>query len=93
LYLRGPNGSTTTKEVKGKQKMRNPRPPRNVLALICAGALLASPVASRAADTGSSNEWQYGATIYRHIPWDFESSSRMDNINFSGPLLAATFRF
>jgi hypothetical protein len=25
---------------------------------------------------------------YRHIDWQFDSSSRLDNMNFSGPLLA-----
>jgi len=27
------------------------------------------------------------------MEWDFESGSRLDNINFSGPLLAAKLRF
>jgi len=37
--------------------------------------------------------WGDVSLVYRHIEWDFESSSQLDNINFSGPLLAATFRF
>jgi hypothetical protein len=31
--------------------------------------------------------------VYRHIDWQFESGSRLDNTNFSGPLLAAKLRF
>lgn len=37
--------------------------------------------------------WGDVSLVYRHIEWDFESSSRLDNMNFSGPLLAAKFRF
>ena len=37
--------------------------------------------------------WGDVSLVYRHTEWDFDSSSRLDNINFSGPLLAAKFRF
>ena len=31
--------------------------------------------------------------IYRHMEWDFASSSPIEDMSFSGPLLAAKFRF
>jgi hypothetical protein len=37
--------------------------------------------------------WGDVSLVYRHIDWEFESSSRLDNVNFSGPLLAAKFGF
>jgi len=37
--------------------------------------------------------WGDVSLAYRHIDWEFDSSSRLDNISFSGPLLAAKFRF
>jgi len=38
-------------------------------------------------------DWGDVSLSYRHMEWDFESDSRLDNIDFSGPLLAAKFRF
>jgi hypothetical protein len=37
--------------------------------------------------------WGDVSLVYRHIDWQFDSSSRLDNMNFSGPLLAAKLRF
>jgi hypothetical protein len=37
--------------------------------------------------------WGDVSLVYRHIDWELESTSQLDNINFSGPLLAAKFRF
>ena len=31
--------------------------------------------------------------LYRHIAWDFGSDDTLDNIDFSGPMLAGTWRF
>jgi hypothetical protein len=38
-------------------------------------------------------DWGDVSLQYRHIDWQFDSSSRLDNMNFSGPLLAAKFQF
>lgn len=37
--------------------------------------------------------WGDVSLVYRHMSWDFGSGSSIDNINFSGPLLAAKFVF
>ena len=31
--------------------------------------------------------------VYRHMKWDFSSGTSIDDMSFSGPLLAAKFRF
>jgi hypothetical protein len=31
--------------------------------------------------------------VYRHLAWEFGSGDTLDHIDFSGPLLAATWRF
>lgn len=38
-------------------------------------------------------DWGDISLLYRHIDWEFDSDSRLDNMNFSGPLLAAKFQF
>jgi hypothetical protein len=47
------------------------------------------------ASTGLAYRFSGGdvSLVYRHIDWEFDSSSRLDNIRFSRPLLAAKFRF
>lgn len=40
-----------------------------------------------------SFDWGDVSLAYRHIDWEFGSSSKVDNINFSGPVLAATWHF
>jgi len=47
------------------------------------------------ASTGLAYRFDWGdlSLVYRHIGWEFDPSSRLDNINFSGPLLAAKFGF
>jgi hypothetical protein len=45
------------------------------------------------AGLGYRFDWGEVSLVYRHIDWKFASGSQLDNINFSGPLLAATFRF
>jgi len=42
---------------------------------------------------GYAFDWGDVSLVYRHIEWDFGSDSKIDNINFSGPALAATWRF
>lgn len=37
--------------------------------------------------------WGDVSLLYRHIEWDIDSGSPLDNIRFSGPLLAARFVF
>ncbi len=37
--------------------------------------------------------WGEVSLLYRHIKWDLDSGSPLDNIRFSGPLLAAKFLF
>ncbi len=37
--------------------------------------------------------WGDVVLVYRHIEWDFGSDSQVDDISFSGPLLAAKLRF
>jgi len=33
------------------------------------------------------------ATLCRHLRWDFDSDRALDHLEFSGPLLGATYRF
>jgi hypothetical protein len=37
--------------------------------------------------------WGDVSLLYRYMKWDYDSSSQLDNISFSGPLLAAKFVF
>jgi hypothetical protein len=47
------------------------------------------------ASTGLAYRFNWGdvSLLYRYIYWDFGSDGAIDNINFSGPLLAAKFKF
>jgi hypothetical protein len=38
-------------------------------------------------------DWGEVSLVYRHLAWEFGSDDTLDHINFSGPLLAATWRF
>jgi len=38
-------------------------------------------------------DWGEVSLVYRHLAWEFGSGDTLDHINFSGPLLAATWRF
>jgi hypothetical protein len=42
---------------------------------------------------GYAFDWGDVTLLYRHLAWEFDSGSAVGNINFSGPLLAATWRF
>ncbi len=46
-----------------------------------------------AAGVGYRFNWGDVNLVYRHMEWDFSSGSSIDDIRFSGPLLAAKFRF
>ena len=45
------------------------------------------------AGLGYRFHWGDVSLSYRHIGWQFGSNKRIDRLNLSGPLLAATFRF
>jgi len=47
------------------------------------------------ASAGLAYRFNWGAVslVYRHAEWAFDSRSQLDYISFSGPLLAAEFRF
>jgi hypothetical protein len=42
---------------------------------------------------GYAFDWGDVSLVYRHIEWDFDSDSKIDNINYSGPALSATWHF
>jgi len=42
---------------------------------------------------GYGFDWGDLSLVYRHLEWDFESSSALDDIRISGPQLTATFRW
>ncbi|MEA3274612.1 MAG: hypothetical protein U9Q81_04805 [Pseudomonadota bacterium] len=46
-----------------------------------------------AAGVGYRFSWGDVNLVYRHMEWDFKSSSAIDDMTFSGPLLAAKFHF
>jgi hypothetical protein len=45
------------------------------------------------AGVGYDFDWGDVSLAYRHLDWDLGSSSRIDNLSFSGPQLTAAFRF
>jgi hypothetical protein len=42
---------------------------------------------------GYGFDWGDVTLLYRHLAWEFDSGSALRNIDFSGPLLAASWRF
>lgn len=42
---------------------------------------------------GYSFDWGEMSVVYRHIEWELDSDRGLDNINFSGPAAAVTWRF
>ena len=46
-----------------------------------------------AGGVGYRLNWGDVNLVYRHMKWDFSSGTSIDDMSFSGPLLAAKFRF
>jgi hypothetical protein len=46
-----------------------------------------------AGGVGYRFKWGDVNFVYRHMEWDFKSRSSIDDMTFSGPLLAAKFHF
>jgi hypothetical protein len=45
------------------------------------------------AGVGYEFDWGDVAFVYRHMEWEFDDSSALTDINFSGPLLLGTYNF
>jgi hypothetical protein len=42
---------------------------------------------------GYAFRWGEVSLVYRHIAWDFDAGDRLDDVSFSGPAAAVTWRF
>lgn len=45
------------------------------------------------AGVGDSLDWGEASLVYRHMHWDLDSDAPLDDISFSGPAAAVTWRF
>ena len=59
----------------------------------CGDGRLRSDLASGRRRDAYGFDWGEVSLVYRHMAWDFGSGEPLDHIDFSGPLLAATWRF
>ena len=46
-----------------------------------------------AGGVGYKFNWGDIGLHYRHVQWDFDNDSKLDDMSFSGPIISATFHF